>query len=439
MATPECPLPDGEAALGPFIKPRDEVAAIRRNLQAYLRKQLPLEGGTPLSALNLTTPPDGDLKQPPPALSGVRKAYWNAVRASQAAQAKYDALKSELDALKRPDPIPPATTGSMNEAYLSLLRQREKLRRLKVLDRAHSSLPILPADSLDNQIKAHLGSQPTPPSIQPPTSGNRSSPVVEAKLLALKKAVLTIQRRVQDQEARNAVVKASLPALEQLDDAAKIAGLQNALQKLTIWMEEMLGVIADAEAEAVSANSTPATPSANGTPRRKVDVAEIEAAYERYLHSRRRLIARISSHDEDDDAEDMEPLFPNSIASNHKALNNKATSSEILLPHVPRFTGLKARESSLLQQKAYIRRQLSTSEAETTQLIRRLAGESLLVQPGASRGVDWLQASREAFGETDKVVMERVKAGKDWSEKARETVDGIEGLPGAVENCTERQ
>lgn len=432
MEIDDCPLPEVASALGPFIKPRDEVSAIRRNLQAYLQKQISGEDGTPLSAVNLTISPEEDLKEPPPALTGVRKAYWKALQANRAAQAKYDALKADLEALKRPEATLDQPASSITETYIPLLRQKEKLRRLKVLERAYSSLPTLPSDSLEGHLKAHLGAQPTPPSTHAPSSAPQTAPEVEAKVLAVKKAVLTSQRRVQDQETRNAVAKASLPGNEEMGNGAKIAGLQKALQELTGWMEEMLGVIADAEAEAAG-ESVPPTPGGTVVGRR-VELEEIEAAYERYLHSRRRLIQSISE-DPESDAEDAEPLFPppNHNTTSNKRHPSKPSSSELLIPHIERLASVKASETDLLQQKAYIRRQLSVSEAETLRVVGRLAGESHLVQPGASRGADWLKASREAVEETEKVVGERVKAGEQWSRKAREAMEGIEGAGGVMD------
>ena len=442
MGPADCPLPEVASALGSFIKPRDEVTTIRRNLQAYLRKQLPGDEETVLSTVNLTTPLDENLGDPPSALTGVRKAYWKALQANQVAQTKYDALKADLEALKRPgDPAsaPEPSSTSISETYVPLLRQKEKLRRLKVLEHAHSSLPSLPSEPLEDHLKSQLGPQTTPPSSHPPTSSStQKTPEVEAKLLELKKAVLTAKRRVQDQEARNAVNKASLPPPEEMGSSAQIAGLQKALQELTVWMEEMLGVIADAEAEA-AAGSVPPTPgaAANGTPDRaekKFDLDEIEAAYERYLHARRRLVQHVASPRLDDNDGATEPLFDTPLHSSSKSAKPTTKSPpELLLPYIPALFSLKTGESALLAQKSYIWRQLSASEAETARLVQRLAGESHLVQSGASRGKEWVEASREADAETESVVLERVRVGEEWSGKAKEAVAGIEAVAGGAE------
>lgn len=425
MEIDECPLPEVAAALGPFIKPRNEVSAIRRNLQAYLEKQLPGEDETPLSTVNLVIPADETIQDPPSGLTGVRKAYWKALQADQTAQANYDSLKADLEALKRTPPPPDASETSTNDTYIPLLRQKENLRRLQVLERAYSSLPALPSGPLED----HLGAQPTPPTTTAPSSTTpKTSPEVEAKSLALKKALLKTQRRVQDRETRNAVAAASLPPDEELPNGAKIAGLQAALQELTVWMEEMLGMIADAEAENTAPTSVPPTPGAPPSGR-KVDLAEIEASYDRYIHARRRLTHALSplADSDETDTDDGAPLFP---PANHSATtrSNKPSPAELLLPYTPHLPSLKSSEADLLQQKAFLRRQLTASEAETTTVVRRLAGESHLVQPGASRGVEWLEAAIEAEGETGMVVTGRVGFGEEWGRKALETLAGMQGV-----------
>lgn len=445
MAIPACPLPEVASSLEPFIRPRQEATTIRQSLQSCLENQLPLEDGTPLSAINLTTPRDSKLEDPPPPLTGVRKAYWKALQANQAAQARYDALKADLDALKRPGPSAADTSpASVNETYIPLLRQKERVRRLRVLERAYASLPTLPADALEDQIKTHVGPQPTPPSSHLPSSSSsdaRGAPDVEARKLALKKAILTAQRRVHDQGSRNAVSRASGPEEAELGSGARIAGLQRALQELTGWMEEMLGVIADAEAEAASAatngSSQPATPGAEASgfsqgPGKMIELDEIETAYERYLYSRRRLIQTLASPPSESGQDHEEPLFPPSASKGtHKAPSK--SPAELLLPHIASLTSLRSAESALLAQKSHVRSQISAAEDETARLVHRLAGESHLVQPGASHGAEWAEAGREAAEETDKTVVERVTVGEDCSAKATEALDGIEQAPQALE------
>lgn len=446
MQVEDCPLPEVASALSPFIKTREEVSTIRRNLQAHLQSNLPLEESTPLSVVNLTTPFDDTLSDPPTALTGVRRAYWKALQANQAAQAKYDGLKADLEALKRPGPATTlgavqesAPAPSINETHIPLLRAKEKLRRLRVLEKAFSSLPALPTEPLEDQLRAQLGEQPTPPSTHPPSSSNSStgrSPDVEARILELKKAVLTTKRRVEDQTAQNAVSRASLPANEELSSAARIAGLQSALGELTGWMEEMLGVIAEAEADAAEkqkGSSAPATPARTGRDA-KASLEEIERGYERYLQARKRLVQAIASPPPDADEEDENGVLFD-IPSTGKAKQSrppKPSAAESLLPFITTLTAAKRQEATILQQNAHIRRHLTASEAQTAQLLQRLAGESHLVSPGACRGKDWADASKEAGAESEKALLDRIRAGEVLAGAAREAMEGIERAPDSM-------
>lgn len=424
MDPTSCPLPEVAAALSPFIKPRDEVISIRRNLHAYLQKHLPLDDDTPLASVNLTTPLQETLPDPPPRLTGVRKAYWKALQAHRAAQAKHEALRAELESLKRPGhgSATPSPTN-INETYIPLLRQKETHRRLQVLSKTYSSLPSPSSGTLEDQLKSNLPPAPTPPSSQPPSSSipSKTSPDVDEKLLALKKVVLETKCRVDDRSARNAVARASLPGPEELGPAAKVVGLQAALQELTGWMEEQLTIIATAEAEGAG---TSVPPNRDGGEGRKPDFEAIEADYERYLDARQRLIATLNSPSSDSDSPDESPLFPPPSITAPRT--NKPSPAENLLPRIPALTSLKSTEAALLQQTAYIRRQLASSEEETARTLQRLAGESHLVDPAASRGKDWAESSRESGREADEVVTQRVKAALAFAGQAGDLLHGLD-------------
>src|ERR1700761_6761094 len=100
MDIDDCPLPEVAEALRPFIRPREEVTNIRRGLQAHLQNQLRANGAT-VSSIDLASPGTVVLDTPSNSLSGVRKAYWRALKAHNAAQSKYDALRAEIDQLQR--------------------------------------------------------------------------------------------------------------------------------------------------------------------------------------------------------------------------------------------------------------------------------------------------------------------------------------------------
>ena len=436
-----CPLPEVADALGLFIKPRDEVTAIRLELQNYLNDQL-RNDESPLSPVNLTEAVVSPQEPPPAALSGVRKAYWKAAQTHTAAQAKYDALKAELERLKHSKSGAEVGRDSqrshtLDDGYIPLLRQREKYRKLKVIDRA--LLEILSvsggssAGSLDDEVRKKIGDLPTPPSTQPRFN---ESPHVDAKILELKKAVISSKRKVDANNAK--IVSRYSPSAGNGKAEADVAGLQNVLQELTTWMENQLTLIANAEAQNASNIESPIR---NGTPSRSPASAEdIEELYEHYLHARQRLI--LNANDTSDQQPDPSTA---ELGLETRALRNadvskasNKTSAETILPYIPTLVAAKQDEQTLLQHSAYIRRQLTTAEGHTERLIHRLADESHLVNPGASRGKDWSHAAATASNATDEFVMQRLQAGETSARAAKEALESIHELPKALGRLIEK-
>ena len=408
------------------------MSAVRRELQFYLQKHLERDDHT-LSVVNLAEPPSKALGDPPIALSGVRKAYWEALQANQAAQAKYDALKADLDQFKRQSLSEDcASTGgsvceTIYEDYIPLLRQKEHLRRLQVLDQTLTSagadsVPST-ATGLDDLVKKSLGEPPTPPTC--PLPKNSCPHSVEARVLELKKSLLSTKRRANtvasQQQTSHSPSDSHKPSEE-----AHIAGLQSALQVLTRWMDDQLNMIANAEAE----EPEPATPDPSApdtTPAAGLSPSDLEALYARYLDARYRLVEAVTSPpDLTSTAADASPLFP---APSHQPSDPPASPSLTLLPHIPSLLSAKNAEASAMQRTALLRRVVDDQEAETERLVRRLAGESHLVPPNASCSEDWAQAGAEAARATKSAVLERLKAGDEALNETEATLDAIEAMP----------
>ena len=436
MTPKDCPLPEVAEALGPFVKPRDEVARIRQELQAYLQKQTQFDD-VPLTTVNLGGPSQNAPLQPSAALSGVQKAYLQALRAHATAQAKYDALKTDLTRLTDPTRLSTSSTGvagvvkasdTVHANYIPLLRQREKQRKLQAIERAFSGITIAGKEAttghIDEIVRQRMGDLPTPPTAQPPVFNEKAD--VEARILQLKKAVLATKRRVDESR----VTVADLNRHVRSRPETEVAGLQSALNELTGWMEQQLAIIGDAEKENTS---MPPTPMRNGhaTPE-AASLEYIEAMYEQYLEARRRLTGTVNNPPSLDFVLDVNALALSANAA--KDDEKRTTPAEVLLPHVHILASTKQEEQSLLQQSAYLRRQISTAETENHRLTVRLADESHLVHPGASKGKDWAEAASEASRATEGFVMRRLQAGETSADAAQRTLEGIERVPEMLDN-----
>lgn len=431
MEVEDFPLPEVVEVLRPYIKPRDEVAAIRRRLHGYLQAQIRTDG-VPLTSTNLVEPPTAQLDSPPPTLSGVRKAYWKALKAHTEAQTRYDALETELDQMKNDQAKsshshskPDSLSGS--EGYVALLRRREKQRKLTVIERALSDVESsggeVSSRAVDEVVRRKIGDLPVPPAIQPSLDRRTE---VEAKTMELKKAIVATKRRIHEHKASH--TSHTLDMKKDLPLQAEIAGFQKALQVLTGWMEEQLAIIANAEAETESVMDSARYEQDSMV---ETSAEDFEQLYQEYLGARQRLIQSVNVPPETRSPGVEESYIEDSSRlqnTEHTNISAKA-SAEIMLPFVPRLVHAKQQEQALVQQNAHFRRQLATAEADVERLIRRLADESHLVPPGAVHGNDWAAAASEAAAATEAFVRKRLHVGERSTASATEALNNMKDVP----------
>lgn len=431
----KCPLPEVAVTLKPYIKSRDEVFRVRHTLQRHLEAEA-AGYTTPLSNVNLAHANVSKLEARSASLSGVRKAYLRALASHIDAQERYDALRTELEQLKYPSSAPNFFNGGeaadrSSADYLALLRQKERHRKLKVIEMALSSIVTnhhaSATGSLEDVIKEKVGELPTPPSTQPTQSRD---PDVDVKTMALKKAVISTKQRVDFHKKQ--AVNGSTSNFHVGSPEAEIAGLRSALQELSVWMEDHLTIIADGELEIEAGSDNPANAdSAGATP---ITLEDVEARYEQYLEARQQMVQSINMSDDGSNSDDNEWLAeltaPRQVPV--PPLSSKANAAAIV-PFIKRLVEAKGREQSQVQQTTYVRKQTSNAEDTTARLIQRLAEESHLVPPGASRGKDWSRAATEAGSATKKIATERLQAGEDFATAAQQSHDAIARLPKTLE------
>ncbi|KAK3630928.1 hypothetical protein LTR56_017201 [Elasticomyces elasticus] len=429
MDSPNFRLPGVTNGLRPYIRPRDEATQIRNDLQSSLQNHTGSDGTT-LTSTNITRPKTGKGEQTSLNITGVRRAYLKALEAHTTAQSRYDALKADLEQLsKSTRPDGPRTSdgpSSVDVQYIPMLRQREKRRRLLVIERAYSSATDVGAGfvdgHLDDVVKQHAGDLPTPPMIQTPAFNDK--PDVEARIVSLKKSVLVTRQAVN---VRFSAARES-SAVETIGPGDETAGLQSALNELTGWMERQLGVIGDAEGDV---QATPAKHLTNGhavqtTP----DVETIAKLYDNYLDARQRLVHTTAS-----------PMVLDVRGPNRKASGTDLQPSgeqrgaaSIVLPYIDTLSQAKQEERTLLQQSTHLRRQIAASESETQRLLARLADESHLVHPGASGGRDWANAAESASGATKDFAVQRLQAGVASTDVAAQSLEQVRGVPGLLDH-----
>lgn len=433
VAYDECPLPAVAEALAPYVKSRAEAASTRRKLHAHLDRQLTGHTQTP-SLLALDRSSHIVSENEPEGLSGVRKAYWRALQAHAAAHAQYESLRAELDLAKQDSTH--STSKSLDskaeakrESYISLLRQREQKRKLKVVENAYSAIVTagsdLPTTTIDDAIEARVGDLPVPPSSHPSEGRNVE---MESRVLELKKAIVTAQRAGQERKSRARAIESSDVSLP--TPQAEIAGLQSALQELTVWMEAQLAIIANAEAAAQS--ETGAEDQRNSS-KPQDSTSDFNILYEEYLEARQRLVqvARSKSHLETSPA--ITPSAEEVSPAKRSTKTNANPLAVSILPYTASLVTLKHQAQTLLQHQSHARRECSLNETNTERLIQRLAEESRLVDSTASHGSEWEKASREAGEATKVYVEERLEAGRVSANDARERLVELAAVERALD------
>lgn len=445
-----CPLPKEVAeALQPYIKTRQEVEHVRRGLQASF----------PVSTLDTARKSYSETPEPG-GLTGVRKAYLQALQAHRVAQERYDALKTELEQLSRSEPTPGGaqgnTTAFLTESYVPLIRQRERRRKLAIVEKTLAKITAAGGDtvveSFDKVAKREVGELPHPPS----TSGYADRELEsDYDLTRLKKAILSTKRELEEHEELSA--QANGIAEGDINPHADLKALQKTHSELTAWMENQLAMISDVDSTKDGSSSTYSAADNSAGEEAAFSLSDIENLYKQYLDSRQRLL-RVVSHQERQDSSpssspdtarrrSTSPTTPTTTTTTLDSDPSLPAPSELILPYLSRLTSTKQTSQSLSQQTTHLRRQLTLAETQTQDILTRLADESHLVQPehhhhrrrgggGAPQGQDWREAAEEAREATVNVVKKRVESGNSFAEQAVQTLESIHGLPGCVDGIS---
>lgn len=432
MATSPSPIPHVSESLEPYIQPRATVASIRQSLHSHLERQLRLEATQTLSLANVTNPPlTQTLPEPPASVTGVRRAYWRALRAHQVARERYEGLRAELDVVAKNagDGVNVAGEEGPGKELLPLVRAREKRRRLGAVEKALEAIERegkgVVGAKVDDVVKRNVGELPVPPSQRSVVGGGGGREEGEMRVVELKKAVLSAQATIAKCEEEG--VSVGGPGAGD----AELYALRQARNELIGWIEKQLALIGDAQTGETAPSSPEKGQSEEGEVASQEDITRL---YDRYLHARCTLLETLQS------PQDISPLAPapeSPKASRSCQENDNADSASVaLLPFLEPLLAAKSEEQNLVQHAAYFRRQLSAADAASERLMRRFADESHLVHPGAAHGRDWAQAAEEVNETTREFVFSRTAAGEASTKKAEATLKEIERIPEGLEKLS---
>jgi hypothetical protein len=368
------------------------------------------------------------------------------LRAHQVARERYEGLRAELDVAARNagTGVGEGVGGDGNGSgsgdggeLLALLRARERRRKLGAVERAVAAVERegdgVVGAKIDDVVKKAVGDVPVLPSQRGMMSGGGGREEGEMRVVELKKAILRAKSTIDSSERQDSSEE------RQRDGGSELHALQQARNELISWIERQLALIGDSQAEEVTDNNA-SSPVKNGSDEEDSHVAtpeEILQLYDHYLEARNSLLDTVQQ------PQDISPLAPapKSPKQPRPAQDNDpaTTTATALLPFISPFLAARSAEQALVHQAAYVRRQLSAAEASSERDLRRLADESHLVHPGASRGRDWARAGEEVSEATREYVLAKAKAGEVASREADGMLGRIEGITGGLERLVASQ
>ncbi|KAH0351545.1 hypothetical protein KCU83_g4391, partial [Aureobasidium melanogenum] len=399
----QCSLPELAEALRPYIKPREEVAEIRRGIDSLL-SQYVHDQNVPISRVTLPTTETSAQSALNSPFNGVRRAFMQALVARQKAQSQYDALKAELDLLQHTPSEKDNDEKQENPVAetVALIRQRQRRDKLLVIEKAldnlekvrHTSRYADPGELL-NSMQSQI---PPPPLAQ--QSQDESLADAQSHVFELQKAVLRAQSNLQTKSHTDT------PQQPVTEDWKRAYALRKARDDLIAWIEGELSKLSEDEEHMDPEMDVQGD---NGIESLDETRTTLQDLYSKYITSREGLV-RVLNTPLKTDSDPVNPPFERQHSANDNDASNNAGLASRVLPCIGILRSTAQEEAALMQHTSYLRRQITAVSAETEQLLVRLSDESHMVRPGTSHTAAWAEAARDARnGDKDVVHSHLVK------------------------------
>ncbi|KAG9654753.1 hypothetical protein KCU64_g7007, partial [Aureobasidium melanogenum] len=399
----QCPLPELAEALRPYIKPREEVAEIRRGIDSLL-SQYVHDQNVPISRVTLPTTETSAQSALNSPFNGVRRAFMQALVARQKAQSQYDALKAELDLLQHTPSEKDNDEKQKNPVAetVALICQRQRRDKLLVIEKAldnlekvrHTSRYADPGELL-NSMQSQI---PPPPLAQ--QSQDESLADAQSHVFELQKAVLRAHSNLQTKSHTDA------PQQPVTEDWKRAYALRKARDDLIAWIEGELSKLSEDEEHMDPEMDVQGD---NGIESLDETRTTLQDLYSKYITSRERLV-RVLNTPLKTNSDPVKPPFERQHSANDNDASNNAGLASRVLPYIGILRSTAQEEAALMQHTSYLRRQITAVSAETEQVLVRLSDESHMVRPGTSHTAAWAEAARDARnGDKDVVHSHLVK------------------------------
>lgn len=375
-----------QASLEPYIKPREQVAYIRRALALHLQacgQPGPVQRPLSLIGASYRVTPTQEVK-------GLQKEYLKALNANLKARNEYENTRSEA-VTAVPSRTQGVTSRDQVEDHVALVKLRQKHQRLLAVQKYLGLLAQQPAASPDflNLEDVFRDSPPLPDVPNEVVNGlavdNRTTKTDLSGLTGqLEKVVLRAKLLLQREEQLLEGVRQRTGSLAgQVNDQARAHALDITRSELINWIEMELS-----KASGESENNV--APQRNGdssnVDKTSIDeqLVDIKNKYNKYTSTRKSLLDLVSQ-------QTQPVLKPGSDAAtsaqDHAGL--PAPTAYLLIPYLDKLISLSREQKGMITQKSHINAVLAKQAKETRQALDHLTEESQLLPghpiPGAGR------------------------------------------------------
>ncbi|KAK1846823.1 hypothetical protein CCHR01_10571 [Colletotrichum chrysophilum] len=363
-----------QASLQPYIKPREQVAYIRRALALHLQacgQPGPIQSPLSLIDASCTITPTKEAR-------GLQREYLRALDANIKARNDYENTRNDT-ATPPPSRSKIVDPRDQLEDHIALVKLRQKQQRLQTVQKYLDLLVRQPAASPDF-LDLEVVFRDSPPLPDVPTAVvnsftvTNSSATTDLSGLAgqLEKVVLRAKLLLQREEQLLQDVRQRTGELAgQVSDEAKAHALDTTRAELINWIETELSK-ASGEGEDDSYSQR------NGQPADKTNIdeklVEIRDKYTRYTAARKSLLHMVS----DETQPILRPGGEAAGASQSEEIP-PAPTTHLLIPYLEKLLALSREQKGMIAHKSHVNNVLSKQAKETQQALDHLAEESQLL------------------------------------------------------------
>ncbi|KAK0733881.1 hypothetical protein B0T26DRAFT_736696 [Lasiosphaeria miniovina] len=414
MSSPEEVLQRIQKVLHPYIRPREEVAQIRRILALQLDSCL--ENGSATSPLALV---DASKPKSSPTVRGLRREYLEALSANIKARSEHKACCLEIS---RPQAEASTAVEQQQQqqqksdrlhdhlATIGLQKKQEKLQAIEKHLNLIRQKPVASADYLaPEQIFSNCRPLPdVPKELLSALTLDKTATSSRLKDLAdqLEKHVLRAKLLLKREEQLLDQVKSrSTVRPENISTSAKFGALNTTRAHLINWIEAELGKAGDGAGEDGDATDDFAEPfkasgdGADAAASIEENLAIIQQKYSQYLGARKALLQLVSQQPRPV----IKPRAEPSTAPAAASTSTPPPYAHLLSPYLEQLVSVAQEQKGLIAQKSHLNSTVARQLVESCQALDRLAEESQLIPshplPGASVGGVGAPRRKQTFGD----------------------------------------